>query len=149
MQYQEEAKHIWKTMVPPSGSSGILQGELLRQVEKLRYEAQDNGNINWDGDFEYFCDFLEKTLNGEKRLPGPVRKEVRKALSVIKRYGQDTWRFNHGELSQEKLMKRNHGRLEFACVEDSLYDSIVDAVVLFSRVNPDPITYSPPLGLAR
>jgi hypothetical protein len=39
---------IWRHMVPKSGQSGTVQGELLRAVEKLRWEAQSNGNINRD-----------------------------------------------------------------------------------------------------
>lgn len=57
--YLEECKDIWKNFVPDSGQSDVLQGELLRMVEKLRWEAQNNGNINWNEDFEYFCFILE------------------------------------------------------------------------------------------
>lgn len=62
MRYLEECKYIWKNLVPKEGQADNLQGELLRQVEKLRYEAQNNGNINWDSDFEFFCEFLKLSL---------------------------------------------------------------------------------------
>lgn len=39
-----------------------MQGELLREIEKIRCEAQDNGNINWDDDYSYFCDFISGKL---------------------------------------------------------------------------------------
>ncbi len=35
----------------------------MRQIEKLRNEACDNGNINWDDNFSWFCDFIGDTLN--------------------------------------------------------------------------------------
>jgi hypothetical protein len=35
----EECKYIWKNMVPKSGQADSLQGELLRQAEKLHHEA--------------------------------------------------------------------------------------------------------------
>lgn len=54
LKYLEECKFIWKNYVPQRGQSDVLQGELLREIEKLRCEAQDNGNINWDEDFEFF-----------------------------------------------------------------------------------------------
>lgn len=46
-----------------------MQGELLRQIEKLRCEAQDNGNVNWGEDYSYFCDFINETLcnQGKKK----------------------------------------------------------------------------------
>jgi hypothetical protein len=37
-------------------------GELLRSVEKLRDEAQRNGNINWDEGFELLLEFLRDKL---------------------------------------------------------------------------------------
>jgi hypothetical protein len=46
--YEVDAKRIWKTCIPPSGKATTVQGELLRAVEKLRDEAQRNGNANWD-----------------------------------------------------------------------------------------------------
>jgi len=58
MKYFEEAKFIWKNYVPKSGQADTVQGELLRVIEKLRYEAQDNGNINWDDGFEMFCHYI-------------------------------------------------------------------------------------------
>ncbi|WP_455717404.1 hypothetical protein [Anaerosporobacter sp.] len=58
----EECKYIWKNWVPKQGQADYLQGELLRQAEKLRNEAMDNGNINWDDNFDWFCDFLKYTL---------------------------------------------------------------------------------------
>ena len=52
---------IWRNYVPEAGQSEILQGELLREIEKLREEAQGNGNRNWDGDFSCFV-----TLSGKR-----------------------------------------------------------------------------------
>ena len=60
--YFDECNYIWKNYVPEIGQANVLQGELLRELEKLRYEAQNNGNMNWDKDFEYFCDFISETL---------------------------------------------------------------------------------------
>jgi len=51
MKYFEEAKQIWVNYVPKSGQSDTVEGELIRAIEKLRYEAQNNGNVNWDQGF--------------------------------------------------------------------------------------------------
>ena len=61
-QYFDECKYIWKNYVPQAGQADNLQGELLREIEKIRCEAQDNGNINWDDDYSYFCDFISGKL---------------------------------------------------------------------------------------
>ena len=59
--YFKECKEVWEKYVPRNGQSEVLQGEMLRQIEKIRLEAQENGNRNWDEDFTYFCDFLIST----------------------------------------------------------------------------------------
>ena len=61
-QYFEECKYIWQNYVPKNGRSYVMQGELLRQIEKLRYEAQDNGNINWSEELADYCDYIKETL---------------------------------------------------------------------------------------
>src|SRR5947208_3584268 len=37
------ARWIWKTLVPKSGQAAFVQAEILRAIEKLRWEAQGNG----------------------------------------------------------------------------------------------------------
>lgn len=61
-QYFEECKFIWQNFVPKRGQARNLQGELLREIENIRCEAQDNGNVNWDDDFTYFCEFIKQSL---------------------------------------------------------------------------------------
>ena len=51
-QYFEECKYIWQNYVPKNGVSYVLQGELLRLIEKLRYEAQENGNFEEEEDYD-------------------------------------------------------------------------------------------------
>ena len=72
-QYFDECKYIWKNYVPQAGQADNLQGELLREIEKIRSEAQDNGNINWDDDYFYFCDFISGKLTEQ-----PIFSEVEK-----------------------------------------------------------------------
>lgn len=60
--------------VPKSGQADNLQGELLREAEALRCEAQDNGNINWDYDHAYFCDFIRSSLNAQSIFQMRIRK---------------------------------------------------------------------------
>ena len=66
MKHLDEARTIWNEQVPSRGQAETVQGELLRSVEKLRWEAQTNGNINRDDQFELLAAFIETTLAGRR-----------------------------------------------------------------------------------
>ena len=138
MKHFEECKYIWKTLVPKSGQADNLQGELLRQIEKLRDEAQRNGNINWDDNFEFFCDFLEQTLCKNDVLTDDEKVDVSKALSKIKSFGQFAYKYNNGEISEEEFDDSFEG---FAYIEDDLYDIVCDAIGAFYLKNKNSIPY--------
>jgi hypothetical protein len=67
---------IWRNLVPKSGQADTVQGELLRAVEKLSWEAQNNGNINWDDRFEMLIEFLRATLSVETGLSADMHASV-------------------------------------------------------------------------
>ncbi|MGX5573069.1 hypothetical protein [Bacillus toyonensis] len=46
MKYFKGAKFIWKNYVPKSRQAKTVQGALLREIEKLRYEAHNSESIN-------------------------------------------------------------------------------------------------------
>lgn len=140
MKYFNEAKFIWTNLVPKNGQADNLQGELLRQIEKLRYEAQDNGNVNWDQDFEFFSDFISDTLSNSGVLDSSIKEDVKSALTRIKTAGKVAQLFNEGKLSEDELEKDYN--FELAYVEDDLYDIVVDAIALFYMNNPEPISYT-------
>ena len=80
--YQEEYHKLYDELVPKSGSSETLKGELIRAVSRLVYEHCNNGNCNarqsdyhyhihsWDGEEEeeeeegevYVSEFYDKFL---------------------------------------------------------------------------------------
>lgn len=123
MRYFKEAQQIWQTLVPKSGQAETVQGELLRAVERLREEAQNNGNGNWDEGFDRFCDFLEQTLAVTPPFTEGVRQEIRADI----------------------LRLRDH---DHPYLEDDLYDRLSDRVVEFHRHlgkivphQPDPLQH--------
>ncbi len=61
-EYRDKGRFIWKNYVPKSGQSNYVQGELLRTIEKLRDEAQRNGNVNWDEGYEILSNYLLSTI---------------------------------------------------------------------------------------
>ena len=75
MEYFNVCKEIWNRWVPQRGHAQVLQGELLRQIERLRYEAQHNENRNWNDDFLYYCDFSAPPCG--RRTASP-RRSVRR-----------------------------------------------------------------------
>lgn len=133
----ETCKRIWKELVPKSGQSDSLQGELLRQAEKLRNEAMDNGNIKWDDNFEWFCDFIGDTLQKSKLFEEEHMKTITGALAYAKECGMYARKYNSGEISEDEV-----NPMLFAYIDDDLYDYIEDAIAIFAEANPQIITYT-------
>jgi hypothetical protein len=115
MKYFEEAKHLWKTYVPKQGQSETVQGELIRAIEKLRDEAQRNGNCNWDKCFEMFCDYLETTLCGSGVFNLSQQKETQSNIKRLRDY-------------------------ENPYTEEEIYDDLTDRVVEWYFQNQEPIS---------
>ncbi|AJH17093.1 hypothetical protein ACFVV6_26855 [Bacillus mycoides] len=115
MKYFEEAKSIWKSQVPKNGQSDTIEGELIRAVEKLRYEAQNNGNGNWDEGLERFCEYIWDILNDSKTFESNSLEEIKFDIKTLLDY-------------------------ENPYLEDDLYDRITDRVVEWSIAHNGPIS---------
>lgn len=87
-EYHEQAKYIWKTYVPKSGVAETIQGELLRSIEKLRDEAQRNGNKNWNNitSHEQLALFIQKTLIDSGVFDVIAVEEIQKSIGRILNY---------------------------------------------------------------
>ena len=143
-QYDPECSFLWKTCVPDAGQSTVLQAELLRRIEKLRWEAQENGNRNWDEQFDFFCDFVQVCLC---RLPYYSEEEKQLYTRILAHF-QDcgryaaTWYDNDCPLDGWDVER-------VACVEDDLYDVLTDAVGRFQKLHPEPVPFEPDPDLYR
>lgn len=115
---------VWQNLVPPQGQASTLQGELLRAIEKLRNEAMDNGNINWDSDFVKFVDFLERHLTGEPTFSDAVKDSIRADLARLR-----VDDFDKGD--DVELDEANS-----PYCEDDLYDRICGHIASYCRVHP-------------
>ena len=138
LHYFKECKFIWKNYVPKSGESDVLQGELLRQLEKLRYEAQNNGNVNWneDEDFAFFCDFLKETLCSQDIFSEEEKKKLVLILDYFKECGNYSMKWYSGQIQDNEVdMNR------IAYTKDNLYNIVADAIGRFYSKNPSPIPY--------
>lgn len=112
--YPEIAQKIWNESVPASGVSDNVQGELLRSVERLRDEAQRNGNINYDKEHKGMAVFIRDTLLGSKLFDQPVSEKIRQYSA--------------------QLLKE-----EYPYLEDDIYDYLTDRICEFYLTNPEPI----------
>lgn len=134
--HMKTCRRIWKEQVPERGQADSLQGELLRQLERLRGEAQRNGNINWDDNFAWFCDFIAGTLRESKLFDEKQTDTITGALSYIKECGEYARRYCNGEIPDEEV-----NPMLLAYVDNDLYDYIADAIAIFAQNNPEPIYY--------
>lgn len=125
------ARWIWSNLVPKSGQSSFLQGELLRAIEKLRWEAQSNGNINWDACFQMFIDFLAQHFLSE---PG-FSKESKSDIAA------DLGRLTNFLPVDELEDDGDEGGLPY--VDDDLYDRLTSYVVAYCRLHPQLIPMAP------
>jgi len=82
--YNKTLKVMWQKLVPASGQAITVQGELLRAIEKLRDEAQRNGN----GNFHKNCHgllvkYLEKYLLDESIFKSEMLSQIKHDLKQI------------------------------------------------------------------
>lgn len=82
--YFETAKIIWQKLVPKSGQAGTVQGELLRAIEKLRDEAQRNGNGNFNKNCHgILIEFLRQILVDEYVFENGTITEINDDLNRL------------------------------------------------------------------
>lgn len=144
--YISQCRFIWKNYVTESGQSEVLQGELLRQLEKLRCEAQDNGNFNWDKDFDYFCTNIKDTLCSQNFYSKSDKEKITLIMEHFKECGKYSISF-YNEENDEIDMDEQVCFEKLAYTEDDLYDIIADYIAIFHiknneqpvpcKINPD------------
>jgi hypothetical protein len=126
---REVADWIWDNLIPESGQAQWVQAEMLRAVERLRWEAQVNGNINWDDGFEMFIDYLADHLVGGL---SDVDEETKRSISSdLERLRSFSAVDELEDAEDEEEVVEN-----LPYVEDDLYDRLVGQVVDFCRRHP-------------
>jgi hypothetical protein len=118
VQYPEEARTLWHTYVPPRGQAETVQGELIRAIEKLRDEAQRNGNANWDESHVILAEFVRDTLVGSELFDEATNAEI----------DRDVGRLLDAEVPE---------------ASDEPYDRLADRVVEWARAHADPVPHEP------
>ncbi len=103
------ATTIWQTRVPQSGQSLTVEGELIRAVEKLRDEAQRNGNGNWDKGHVILVDYIAKKLANDSVFTALQQMRIREITY---------------ELRQEDLVE----------LDDEPYDYLTSRIVEYYKI---------------
>jgi hypothetical protein len=116
-EYFDKAKFIWQNYVPKSGQSNYVQGELLRAVEKLRDEAQRNGNINF-----------------HEKCHGILITYLRTKLS-------DKKVFDQKKISQINIDLNRLSIEDQPYTEDDIFDRIAERIVDWYMVYPELIPH--------
>lgn len=117
MKYSEEARSLWRTSVPRRGQAATVQGELLRAVEKLRDEAQRNGNINWDSGHEILVEYIRHKLLGSGLFDEVEDQQIATDLERLSAF-------------------------ETPETSDDPYDRLSDRVIEWCRAHPEPVPHA-------
>ncbi|MDC8005407.1 hypothetical protein POV27_15190 [Aureisphaera galaxeae] len=116
MKYLAEARYLWQNFVPKSGQADSVQGELIRAIEKLRDEAQRNGNINWDDGHEILTNFIANTLVDSNVFSEKEKQKIEDDIEALLDY-------------------------EYPNTEDEIYDRMSDRIVEWYFQNKEPIPH--------
>jgi hypothetical protein len=114
----EEARTLWQTYVPPRGQAETVQGELIRSVEKLRDEAQRNGNVNWRSDHETLVAFIRSTLLDSGLFDAAAETEIDSDARLLLDFQHPT-------------------------TDDAPFGRLTDRIVEWSRAHPAPVPRDP------
>ncbi|MBP0988412.1 MAG: hypothetical protein J6S92_09045, partial [Oscillospiraceae bacterium] len=132
----EECKKIWQTLVPQVGQADSVQGEMLREMEKLRYEACANGNKNWDDQFAWFCGNVGDLLTDSGMFDRSRLEVLRTALDYLKACGEYAARYH------DPAQDRSDLNPDFiAHTNDDVYDFIEEFLAEYSLAHREPVPY--------
>lgn len=119
---------IWEHLVPQVGSADSLQGEVIRAIELLSWEAQNNSNLNWDASFDALVAFLREAFLGQSMLAHYLtvadKEQVAADLDRLSCFILPT------ELDSRVYVE------ELPYINDDLYDRLTDYLIQFCRQHP-------------
>ncbi|RMB58195.1 ankyrin repeat domain-containing protein [Tessaracoccus antarcticus] len=82
----DQHQELWGLLVPGTGASRTVQGEVIRITGRVAIEINENGGINWDAGFQLMLAALMIHLGTGVPLPAPALAEARR-LAVGLRTG--------------------------------------------------------------
>ena len=67
-------RYLWNYLVPGGGPAATVQGEVIRIVGRLGYEALEMGYVNWDEDYAKMIDFWLETVGAAEDAMAVVKQ---------------------------------------------------------------------------
>ena len=67
-------RYLWNYLVPGGGPAATVQGEVIRIVGRLGYEALEMGYVNWDKEFVKMTDFWLETVGAAEDAMAVVKQ---------------------------------------------------------------------------
>lgn len=56
--WPKQHEQLWQLLVPGSGAALTVQGEVIRASGRIAHEIEDNGGVNWGGDYKRMAQAL-------------------------------------------------------------------------------------------
>jgi len=78
--WQDQHRELRDLLVPGSGPAATVQGEVVRIAGRIWHELDDNGGVNWDGDFGRMADAYLRHVQTGSPLPD---HEIREAAAIV------------------------------------------------------------------
>lgn len=67
-------RYLWNYLVPGGGPAATVQGEVIRIVGRIGYEALEMGYVNWDDDYAKMTNFWLETVGAAEGAMAVVKQ---------------------------------------------------------------------------
>ncbi len=124
---------IWEHLVPQVGQANTLQGEIIRAIELLSWEAQNNSNLNWDDSFDALIAMLMEAFLGQSPIAHFLTDKDKELISA------DLVRLSCFILPTELDSRVYVDELPY--INDDLYDRLTGYLIKFCRQHPVAISF--------
>lgn len=126
-------------LIPDEGPADNVYGEVLRQIQCLRTEAQVYANKHWDDEFEYYCEHISEFYKKQSALSGTTVHECLDIIKQIRNSGRTARSFESGQISEQALLADYD--MDLAYRYDEGYDRLCNALLMIYEDNPNSTPY--------
>jgi hypothetical protein len=148
--YQEQYDALWKSLVPDSGESSSIQGEMIRCIGRLYYDFCNNGNCNAIDVRMEDCDSCEgsgyeEDADGDEQDCGWCGGDCQvEGDYYVTEYYDEMLSFLEANMSEKQLVQDlrewmvndYQKRYSFSDEQMSIYDKVVDSIVYLCLTTP-------------
>ncbi|MDO5030855.1 MAG: ankyrin repeat domain-containing protein [Corynebacterium sp.] len=71
----DQFRYLWNNLIPYGGAAKTVQGEVIRIVGRIGYEALEMGYINWDEEFVKMADYWLETVGAAEDAIAVVKRK--------------------------------------------------------------------------